>query len=169
MGLNTKTATEIKDLLDRREISARDVTQSVLDAIESTDDKVKSYILVDGEGALKRADEIDAIIAKGGETGPLGGIPISVKDIFSVKGQETTAGSKILKGYIPPYDATSVRKSLEAGAIHVGKVNMDEFAMGSSTENSAYHITHNPWDLERIPGGSSGSTKTHVLRLYDLP
>ncbi len=162
MRLNTLSISEIKRLLEKKEVSVREVTQSVLDAIDKTDDKVKAYLLVEPDESLRRADEIDSIIAKGGDPGPLGGIPIAVKDVLSTRGQETTCASKILKGYKPPYTATAVSRSHDAGAVQVGKVNMDEFAMGSSTENSAYSVTSNPWDLNRIPGGSSGGSAASV-------
>ena len=162
MRLNTLPIHEIKQLLAKKEVSAREVAVSVFDAIEETDDKVRAYLLVDKENALNLADEIDSLIALGEDPGSLGGIPISLKDLLSVRGQETTCASKILKGYKPPYTATPVLKTEEAGAVHTGKVNMDEFAMGSSTENSACRPTANPWDLERVPGGSSGGSAASV-------
>lgn len=162
MQLNILSITEIKSLLKQREISVKELTLSILNAIEKTDGQIKAYLRIDAEGALKRAEDIDKKIARNEDIGALGGIPVSVKDVLSVKGQETTCASKILKGYKPPYTATSVLKSHDAGAILVGRTNMDEFAMGSSTENSAFGTTRNPWNIERIPGGSSGGSAASV-------
>ncbi len=116
----------------------------------------------DTEGARKQADEVDARIAKGEKLGPLAGVPLALKDVIVQKNVPTTAGSKILEGWRPPYDATVVKRLREAGIVILGKTNMDEFAMGSSTEHSAYGPTHNPWDLERIPGGSGGGSSAAV-------
>ena len=124
------------------------------------DGEVKAYLAVDEAGALRAARAVDA--KPRGERLPWEGVPIGLKDVLCVKGMETTCGSRILKGYIPPYDATVVAKLREAGLIFLGKLNMDEFAMGSSTENSAFQTTHNPWDLDRVPGGSSGGSAACV-------
>jgi len=148
-------------LLKTKEISSRELTQSVLDRIQEVENKIGAYISVFEEDALKRADKADKDIAAG-RMGPLAGIPLSVKDVICTKGFRTTCGSKILDNFYPPYDATVTKKLQDAGAGIVGKANMDEFAMGSSTENSAFHITHNPWDLQRIPGGSSGGSAASV-------
>jgi hypothetical protein len=131
---------------------ARDLVEAYLDRIARLDKKLGCFLLVDGDGARKKADAIDKKIAAGESVGPLGGVPIGLKDIFVTCGIETTAGSKILKGFIPPYESTASARLAAAGAINLGKLNMDEFAMGSSNENSAYHPVHNPWDLERVPG-----------------
>ncbi len=141
-------------------MSARELTRAYLDRIAEVDGRVKSYLLVDEEGAMAAAAAVDA--KPYSERKPWEGVPIGLKDIFAVKGMETTCGSKILKGYIPPYDATIIAKLREAGLIFLGKLNMDEFAMGSSTENSAFQTTRNPWDLDRVPGGSSGGSAACV-------
>ena len=121
-----------------------------------------AFLHVDAEGAMSAAKEVDARRAAGGDLGPLAGVPLAMKDVVVTKGLPTTAGSKILEGWVPPYDATITRKIKDAGIVMLGKTNMDEFAMGSSTENSAYGPTHNPWDLNRIPGGSSGGSSAAV-------
>ena len=141
---------------------SRDLVESYLDRVARLDKKLGCFLLVDGEGARRKADDIDRRIAAGETVGPLGGVPIGLKDIFVTRGIETTAGSKILKGFIPPYESTASARLAAAGAISLGKLNMDEFAMGSSNENSAYHPVHNPWDLERVPGGSSGGSAAAV-------
>jgi aspartyl-tRNA(Asn)/glutamyl-tRNA(Gln) amidotransferase subunit A len=136
------------------------MTGLYLDRIERVDEAVGSYLLVDREGALAQASAIDAKPAR--ERLPWEGVPIALKDLLCTEGLETTCASRILEGYRPPYDATVVAKLRAAGLVFLGKLNMDEFAMGSSTENSGYQITRNPWDLERVPGGSSGGSAASV-------
>lgn len=147
--------------LAAKKFSALELTQAVLARIEAVDSHVRAYLTVAGEQALAGAAEADRL-RSGGDSRPLLGIPLAVKDVLSTEGIATTAGSKILKGYLPPYTATAVRRLQEAGALLVGKTNTDEFAMGSSTENSGYFTTRNPWNLERVPGGSSGGSAAAV-------
>ncbi len=158
MTLNQLTAHEIADLVARREVSAVEVTEACLRRIDEVDPLIRSFIRVDREGALSMAGDIDQRIAGGENPGILSGVPVALKDIFCVKGKEITCGSRILRGFISPYDATIVRKLREAGAVFLGQTNMDEFAMGSSTENSGYWPTRNPWNPDRVPGGSSGGS-----------
>ena len=141
---------------------SRDLVEAYLERIASLDKKLGCFLLVDGQGARRAADGVDKKVAAGEAVGPLGGVPVGLKDIFVTRGIETTAGSKILKGFLPPYESTASSRLAAAGAISLGKINMDEFAMGSSNENSAYGPVHNPWDLERVPGGSSGGSAAAV-------
>jgi aspartyl-tRNA(Asn)/glutamyl-tRNA(Gln) amidotransferase subunit A len=145
-----------------REVSARELAAAYLARIEALDRAVGAYLAVDGERALARAGEIDDAIARGEDPGPLSGVPVALKDILVTEGLQTTAGSRILEGWVPPYDATCVARLRRAGAVLLGKLNLDEFAMGSSTENSAFRRCRNPWDLERVPGGSSGGSAAAV-------
>ena len=161
MSLHTLTIHELRERLRRGEVSAREATQSLLDRIQAVDDKLKAYLWLNAEDALAQADAIDRSgIAKNGKL--LGGVPIAIKDVINVEGQPCTCASKILKGHTSVYDAFVVQRLREAGAILLGRTNMDEFAMGSSTENSSWGITRNPWDPERIPGGSSGGSAAAV-------
>jgi aspartyl-tRNA(Asn)/glutamyl-tRNA(Gln) amidotransferase subunit A len=157
-----KTAAEMAQALIKGETSSVALTQAHLDRINSVDSKVKAFLHVDKDGALAQAADVDAKRAKGEKLSPLAGIPLALKDILAQKGVPTTAGSKILQGWRPPYDSTVVAKLKAAGVVIVGKTNMDEFAMGSSTENSGYGPTFNPWDLTRTPGGSSGGSAAAV-------
>jgi aspartyl-tRNA(Asn)/glutamyl-tRNA(Gln) amidotransferase subunit A len=157
-----KTAAQMADALVKGETTSVALTQAHLDRINSVDSKVKAFLHVDKDGALAQAAEVDAKRAKGEKLSPLAGIPLALKDILAQKGVPTTAGSKILQGWRPPYDSTVVAKLKAAGVVIVGKTNMDEFAMGSSTENSGYGPTFNPWDLTRTPGGSSGGSAAAV-------
>ena len=161
MQLYQLTISEAHQLLKNKEISSRELTRAVLDRIAAVDDKIDAFITVSRELALQQADQADAIIA-GGNSSPLTGIPLGIKDLMCTRNLATTCGSKILESFVPPYDATVIRKLKEAGAVTVGKLNMDEFAMGSSTENSGFKITRNPWDRSRIPGGSSGGSAAAV-------
>ena len=161
MEFNKLTIHELQEKLRAGSVTSLDITESVFRKIESVEDRVHSYITLTGEIAIKQAREADRRI-KEGNAGELTGIPIALKDILCTKGIRTTCGSRILETFIPPYDATVVRKLKDDGAVLVGKTNMDEFAMGSSTETSGFGITKNPWDLDRIPGGSSGGSAAAV-------
>ena len=150
------------------EVSAREVARAHLDRIDAVDDGVRAFLHVDAERALAAADAVDARRAAGERLGPLAGVPLAVKDIFCMTGVPTTAGSRILEGWRPPYDSTVVRRVRDAGLVVLGKTNLDEFAMGSSTENSGYFTTHNPWDHDRIPGGSGGGSAA-ALASFEAP
>jgi aspartyl-tRNA(Asn)/glutamyl-tRNA(Gln) amidotransferase subunit A len=156
------TAADMASALAAKEISSVELTQQHLDRIASVDGKINAFLHIDNAGALEQAEAIDKKRASGEKLSPLAGVPIAVKDILAQKGIPTTAGSKILEGWRPPYDSTVVAKLKAAGVVILGKTNMDEFAMGSSTENSAYGTTQNPWDLTRTPGGSSGGSAAAV-------
>ena len=142
-----KSASEMAAALAAKEISSVELTKAHLDRIAEVDGQVKAFLHVNTEGALEQAKSVDDARAKGGKLSPLAGVPLALKDIFTQKGVPTTAGSKILEGWRPPYDATVTSNLKKNGIVILGKTNMDEFAMGSSTENSAYFPTHNPWDL----------------------
>ncbi len=161
MSLHTLTIHELQELLEKRQVSAVELTKDVLDRIEKVEDKVKAYIRLDPEGALKQAEAADKLI-NAGSGGPLCGIPLSIKDVLCTEGMRTTCGSRILENFIPPYDATSIVKLKEAGAVLLGKVAMDEFAMGSTSENCAFGPPKNPWNTEYICGGSSGGSAASV-------
>ncbi|MCA9998554.1 MAG: Asp-tRNA(Asn)/Glu-tRNA(Gln) amidotransferase GatCAB subunit A, partial [Anaerolineales bacterium] len=161
MDLTTLTLTELRDALWAGQVTSVAATEAMLDRIVAVDNEVKSFLTVTDELALEQAAAADARLAAGERT-PLLGVPVAVKDMFCTRGVATTAGSKILEGFVPPYNAFVVDKLAEAGAVLLGKTNTDEFAMGSSTETSAYFATHNPWDLERVPGGSSGGSAAAV-------
>ena len=159
--LNQLTISELTAKLSKREVSAREATQACLDQIARVDGKIHAFLSYDAAGALAQADAADKEIA-GGAKKPLLGVPIAIKDVLAVKNQPLNCASKILGKFISPYDATAIEKLKAAGAIVFGRCNMDEFAMGSSTENSAFGPTHNPWDITRIPGGSSGGSAAAV-------
>ena len=157
-----KDASELAGLVSSGEVSAVEVAQAHLDRISAVDGEVHAFLHVDTEGAIASAAAVDAKIKAGDKLSVLAGVPLGLKDILATNGLPTTCGSRILDGWIPPYDATVVTKLREAGVVILGKTNMDEFAMGSSTEHSAFGPTHNPWDLERIPGGSGGGSSACV-------
>jgi len=162
------TAADLGERIGRRELTSVEVTTAFLDQIRATDAAVLAFLHVDRDWALGQAAAVDARLDAGEELGPLAGVPIALKDIFCTRGVPTTCGSKILQGWKPPYDATVVTRLRDAGLVIIGKTNMDEFAMGSSTENSAYQITGNPWDLDRIPGGSGGGSAA-ALASFQAP
>ncbi len=162
------TAAETATAIAKGEVSAVEVAQAHLDRIDAVDKKVNAFLHVDREGALAAARAVDDKRAAGAELGPLAGVPLALKDVFTTKGMPTTCGSKMLEGWIPPYDATLTKRLKDADVVILGKTNMDEFAMGSSTENSAYGPTGNPWDLTRIPGGSGGGSAA-ALAAFEAP
>jgi aspartyl-tRNA(Asn)/glutamyl-tRNA(Gln) amidotransferase subunit A len=160
--LTRLTAADIAAQVASGQVSAVEVTQAHLERIGAVDGSVHAFLHVDTDGAIEAAKAVDAKRAAGETLSPLAGVPLAMKDVVVTKGLPTTAGSKILEGWKPPYDATITTRIKDAGIVMLGKTNMDEFAMGSSTENSAYGPTHNPWDLSRIPGGSSGGSSAAV-------
>lgn len=161
MKLNELTLAELRKLLDTGEIKPREILDDVYSRIDEVEGRVKAYITVTRDNAYAMADNAERLIASGAATA-LTGIPVAVKDNMCTKGVLTTCASKMLANFVPPYESTVTRKLAEQNYILTGKANMDEFAMGSSTENSGFHTTHNPWDLERIPGGSSGGSAAAV-------
>ncbi|MCK2212798.1 Asp-tRNA(Asn)/Glu-tRNA(Gln) amidotransferase subunit GatA [Actinomadura sp. ATCC 31491] len=168
MSLIRKTAAELGAMIAGGEVSAVEVAEAHLDRMAEVEPKVRAFLHVDREVTLEQARAVDARLRAGEKLGPLAGVPIAHKDIFTTRDMPTTAASKILEGWRPPYDATVTRRLREAGLVILGKTNLDEFAMGSSTENSAYHPTHNPWDLTKVPGGSSGGSSAAVAA-YEAP
>jgi aspartyl-tRNA(Asn)/glutamyl-tRNA(Gln) amidotransferase subunit A len=166
--LTTMSAAELARALTAGEVSAVEAAGAHLERIAAAEPKVHAFLHVDREGALDAARAVDAARARGDELGPLAGVPIAIKDVIATKGVPTTAGSKILEHWRPPYDATIMSRLRQAGLIMLGKTNMDEFAMGSSTEYSAYGPTYNPWDTGRIPGGSGGGSAAAVAA-YEAP
>jgi aspartyl-tRNA(Asn)/glutamyl-tRNA(Gln) amidotransferase subunit A len=162
------SAAELAHALDARELSSAEVVQAHLDRIAAVDGDVHAFLHIDADGALATAKDVDDRRAAGEDLHVLAGVPIAVKDVMATKGMPTTCGSKILQGWVPPYDATLVSRLRAARLPILGKTNMDEFAMGSSTEHSAYGPSHNPWDLERIPGGSGGGSSAAVAA-YEAP
>ncbi len=161
MDLHVLTIQKARSLLKDKKITSVELTRSVMDRIRGIEDRLGAFVTLCKASAMEQAREADRRIASG-DPSPLAGIPLAVKDVLCTKGIRTTCGSKILERFIPPYDATVIRRLKEAGAVLVGKTNMDEFAMGSSTEYSAFKITCNPWDLSRTPGGSSGGSAAAV-------
>src|SRR2546425_2846258 len=168
MDFAETTVADLRDSIARGETSARVAAESSLDAAEKLNDSLNAFLEIDRDGALNRADKIDAKIGSqktAGETSALpalSGVPIAIKDNICVRGMQTSCGSRILGPYHPPYNATAIERLLDSGAIIIGKTNCDEFAMGSSNENSAFGPVKNPWDTSRVPGGSSGGSAAVV-------
>ncbi|MEY3133384.1 MAG: hypothetical protein RIT49_42, partial [Actinomycetota bacterium] len=162
------SASQMATALANKEISSLELTNQHYEQIQAVDKDVNAFLYLDKEGAIAQATEIDKKRSAGEKLSPLAGVPLALKDVLTQKGVPTTCGSKILQGWRPPYDSTVVSKLKSAGVIILGKTNMDEFAMGSSTENSAYGPTHNPWDLSRIPGGSGGGSSA-ALAAFEAP
>ena len=162
MDFNNMTALEIGQMIKDKKTSAEEVTKSMLDTIKAKESNINAFTNVFEESAMKNAAEVQAKIESGELTSPLAGVPMGIKDNICTKGLTTSCGSKMLENFVPPYNATVVEKLQDAGAVVLGKLNMDEFAMGGSTETSHFGPTRNPWDLERVPGGSSGGSAAAV-------
>ena len=158
MSLMNLTAVELGKKIKNKEVTVVEATKAALDAIDAKEEKVNSFVTVDREGALKRAEEVQKLIDEGKLAGPLAGVPVAVKDNMCTEGMLTTCSSKILGNFVPTFTSEAVINLEKAGAVILGKTNMDEFAMGSTTETSAYGDTKNPWNLEHVPGGSSGGS-----------
>ncbi|RME36709.1 MAG: Asp-tRNA(Asn)/Glu-tRNA(Gln) amidotransferase subunit GatA, partial [Deltaproteobacteria bacterium] len=152
---------QLRRALDSREVSSRELTEACFERIGQTNERINSFISINREAALAAAEQADRRIAAG-EAAPLTGIPLAVKDIFNLEGTRTTAGSRLLENYVAPYDATAVARLKQQDAVILGKLNMDEFAMGSSNENSAFGPCRNPWNPDKVPGGSSGGSAAAV-------
>ena len=161
-------AATLASAMQAGEVSSAEITQACLDRIDAVDGEVHAFLYVDKDAALASARVVDEQRASGAQLGPLAGVPLALKDVLTMRGVPTTCGSRILEGWRPPYDSTVVERLREAGVVILGKTNMDEFAMGSSTEHSAYGPTRNPWDLERIPGGSGGGSAA-ALAAFEAP
>ncbi len=158
MSLLDATASQLLDAIAARQSSAVDVATAFLDQIAKHDNRIGAFLHVDREGALQQAAKVDEKLRARKPLGKLAGLPIAIKDVVCTRGLPTTCGSRSLQKFVPPYDAELIRRLRAADAVILGKTNMDEFAMGSSTENSAFQITRNPWDTDRTPGGSSGGS-----------
>ncbi len=158
MSLMNLTAVELGKKIKNKEVTVVEATKAALDAIDAKEENVNSFVTVDREGALKRAEEVQKLIDEGKLAGPLAGVPVAVKDNMCTEGMLTTCSSKILGNFVPTFTSEAVKNLEKAGAVILGKTNMDEFAMGSTTETSAYGETKNPWNLEHVPGGSSGGS-----------
>ena len=163
-----RTAAELAGDIASGSVSSVEVTQAHLDRMAAVEPEVHAFLHVDGERALATAAGVDARIAAGERLGPLAGVPLALKDVLTYTGAPTTCGSRMLEGWHPPYNATVTQRLVDAGLVILGKTNLDEFAMGSSTENSAYGATHNPWDTDRIPGGSGGGSAA-ALAAFEAP
>ncbi|HEX4702555.1 MAG TPA: Asp-tRNA(Asn)/Glu-tRNA(Gln) amidotransferase subunit GatA [Pseudonocardiaceae bacterium] len=167
--LTRMTAADLAARIQAKEVSSVEVTQAHLDRIAKVDDRVRAFLHVSADRALSAARAVDEDVAAGrAPASPLAGVPLALKDVVVTEGVPTTVGSRMLENWIPPYDATITRRLLEAGIVILGKTNMDEFAMGSSTENSYYGPSHNPWDLDRVPGGSGGGSSA-ALAAFESP
>jgi aspartyl-tRNA(Asn)/glutamyl-tRNA(Gln) amidotransferase subunit A len=162
MSIHGFTATDLLQRLESGDLTAVEVAQDFLDRIEQHDGRVQAFLRFDRDGALATAEQIDRRRRAGEPVGRLAGLPVAVKDVICTQGQPTTCGSKMLEHFVPPYDATAIRRLKQADAVLIGKTNMDEFAMGGTTENSRFATTRNPWNLERVPGGSSGGAAACV-------
>lgn len=162
MNLSNLAAHEIRDLIREKEVTAQEVVKSCIDIIEKNDGVIGAFLERNFEDAIHTAKELDERLKRGEEAGDLAGVPCAIKDNICTKGIKTTCASKILENFVPPYDASAVKRLHKSGAVILGKANMDEFAMGSSNENSAYKIVRNPWNLECVPGGSSGGSAASV-------
>ncbi len=162
MKIHEMTAHELHNMLKTKEISAKEITTEIFSHVHQVEDRMKSYITLTEEKAYAAADIVDKKIAGNEEISPLAGIPAAIKDVLSTKGIDTTCASKMLDGYVPPYDAAVIEKLYKNDMVMVGKTNCDEFAMGSSTENSSYFPTRNPWNTDMVPGGSSGGSAASV-------
>lgn len=158
MNLLSLTAVELGKKIKEHEVTVEEATKAALDAIRAKEETINSFVTVDEEGAMARAKEVQKGIDEGIITGPLAGVPVAIKDNMCTKGMLTTCSSKILYNFIPTYTAEAVLNLEKAGAVIIGKTNMDEFAMGSTTETSAFGVTRNPWNTEHVPGGSSGGS-----------
>lgn len=163
-----RSAAEMAQALASKEVSAEELTKAHFERISAVDSKVKAFLHLDADGAIKAAKDVDQRRSRGENLPTLAGVPLALKDVMTQKGIPTTCGSKILEGWRPPYDSTVVTNLKRNGVVILGKTNMDEFAMGSSTENSAFHPTHNPWDLSRIPGGSGGGSSA-AISAFEAP
>jgi aspartyl-tRNA(Asn)/glutamyl-tRNA(Gln) amidotransferase subunit A len=163
-----RSAAEMAQALASKEVSAEELTKAHFERISAVDPKVKAFLHLDADGAIKAAKDVDQRRSRGENLPTLAGVPLALKDVMAQKGIPTTCGSKILEGWRPPYDSTVVTNLKRNGVVILGKTNMDEFAMGSSTENSAFHPTHNPWDLTRIPGGSGGGSSA-AISAFEAP